>query len=342
MQPQTLSFGPGAMGLLAPIQFLLDDTQISELLINRPQEVYFEKDGQLTPVEVPAFTDSHLNHLFQLMANHSAQVLNETHPLLSASLSDGSRVQCVLPPTAKHYTLSIRRKVVRNLSLHHYEENQFFNEAKAFSTYGGLTSLPEEEQQLAKLYQTTNWPSFIKKAIALKKNIVISGGTSSGKTTFLNACLQHIPNDQRIIVLEDTREIDISHPNQVQLLASKGGQSKAQVNMQDLVQCCLRLRPDRIICGEIRGKEILDFLAASSTGHEGSMTSIHANNPSIAFMRMTQMYKLNNVPSMSDDDILRELKEVIDVIIQIGKTPRGRRVQSVYYKYGHLIEDNIS
>ncbi len=338
MQPQTLGFGPGAMGLLAPIQFLLDDTQISELLINRPQEVYFEKDGQLTAIAVPDFTDGHLSHLFQLMASHSEQVLNETHPLLSASLSDGSRIQCVLPPTAKHYTLSIRRKVVRNLSLNHYEENQFFNEAKAFSTHGGLTSLPEEEQLLAKLYQEKNWPNFIKKAIELKKNIVISGGTSSGKTTFLNACLQHIPNDQRIIVLEDTREIDITHPNQVQLLASKGGQSKAQVNMQDLVQCCLRLRPDRIICGEIRGKEILDFLAASSTGHEGSMTSIHANNPSIAFMRMTQMYKLNNVPSMSDDDILRELKEVIDVIIQIGKTPRGRRVQSVYYKYGHLTQ----
>ncbi|MBP9727111.1 MAG: P-type DNA transfer ATPase VirB11 [Gammaproteobacteria bacterium] len=336
MQPQSLGFGPGAMGLLAPLQPLLNDNQISELLINRPQEVFYEKDGQLTAMDIPELTETHLKHLFQLMASENAQILNETHPLLSASLNDGSRIQCVLPPTAKHYTLSIRRKVVRHLSLEQYEKNAYFDEAKAFSTRGGLSSLPEEEQELAKCYHAHDWATFIRKAIELKKNIVISGGTSSGKTTFLNACLQHIPRDQRIIILEDTREIDISHPNQVQLLASKGGQSKAQVNMQDLVQCCLRLRPDRIICGEIRGKEILDFLAASSTGHEGSMTSLHANNPSIAFMRMTQMYKLNNVPSMSDDDIMRELKEVIDVIIQIGKTPRGRRVQSVYYKYGHL------
>jgi len=102
------------------------------------------------------------------------------------------------------------------------------------------------------------------------------------------------------------------------------------------VQCCLRLRPDRIICGEIRGKEILDFISACSTGHEGSLTSIHANNPRIAFMRMTQMYKLNNVPSMSDEDIMRELHEVVDVIVQVAKTKEGRMVQSIYYKYGYL------
>jgi type IV secretion system protein VirB11 len=335
---QKMGFAPGAMGLLEPIAHLLEDNQISEILINHPKEVFFEKEGRLTPVVISEFTESHLNNLFQLIAGESQQMLNETHPLLSASLSDGSRIQCVLPPTAKYPTLSIRRKVVRNLTINQYEENAFFSEAKSFIAQGGFNDLPTEEQALAHLYQQKDWAAFVKKAIELKKNIVISGGTSSGKTTFLNACLQLIPNDQRIIILEDTREIEISHQNQVQLLASKGGQSKSKVDMQDLVQCCLRLRPDRIICGEIRGKEILDFLAASSTGHEGSMTSIHANNPGIAFMRMTQMYKLNNVPSMSDEDILRELKEVIDVIIQIGKTPKGRRVQSVYYKYAHLIK----
>lgn len=104
--------------------------------------------------------------------------------------------------------------------------------------------------------------------------------------------------------------------------------------MQDLVQCCLRLRPDRIILGEIRGREILDFLGASSTGHEGSLTSIHANNPRIAFMRMKQLYKQNNVPSMSDQDIFHEINEVVDIIIQVGKGANGRHVQSVYYKQG--------
>lgn len=110
----------------------------------------------------------------------------------------------------------------------------------------------------------------------------------------------------------------------------------AKVDMQTLVQCCLRLRPDRIIMGEIRGKEILDFVGACSTGHEGSLTSIHANNPRGAFMRMTQMYKQNNVPSMSDADILRELHEVVDIIVQLAKTEQGRQVHSIYYKYGAI------
>lgn len=318
-------FAPGAMGMLAPIQALLEDQAISEILINKPGEVFYEKEGKLLAISVPLFTEIHLYHLFQLIASESEQMLSEEQPLLSASLSDGSRVQCVLPPTAAYPTLSIRRKVVRHLSLSDYEQTNFFQHTV-------LTDDQHCEQTLISLYQQRNWASFIRTAIDAKKNIIISGGTSSGKTTFLTACLRHIAQDQRVILLEDTREIDIPHPNQVQLLASKGGQGKAQVTMQDLVQCCLRLRPDRIICGEIRGKEILDFLAAGSTGHEGSMTSIHANNPKIAFMRMVQMYKLNNVPSMSDDDIMRELKAVIDVIIQLAKTPHGRCITSVYYR----------
>jgi len=332
-------FTPGAMGLLAPIQSLLDDEKISEILINRPQEVFYEKEGHLVMLLVPDLTERHLIHLFQLISSESEQILDEEHPLLSASLCDGSRVQVVLPPTSLYPTLSIRRKVVKNFVLQNYEKSNFYDGVKKFTNKETLGLLPDEEQQLSEFYRQQCWPEFIKKAIELKKTLVISGGTSSGKTTFLNACLHHIDHDQRLIVLEDTREIEIPHQNQVRLLASKGGQNKAQVTMQDLVQCCLRLRPDRIICGEIRGKEILDFLAASSTGHEGSMTSIHANNPSIAFMRMTQMYKLNNVPSMTDKDILRELRAVIDVVIQICKTPKGRRVQSIYYKYGHLMRE---
>lgn len=331
-----MQFSPGAFGLLSPIQFLLEDNAVSEILINRPQEVFFEKESRLKALSVPELTERHLLHLFQLIASENEQIFNETHPLLSASLKDGSRVQLVLPPTALYPTLSIRRKIVKNYTLQNYEETNFFSHAKTFSLQVRREDLLPEEQELMNLYQQHAWGEFIKKAIEFKKTIVISGGTSSGKTTFLNACLRHIDEQQRIIILEDTREIELDHPNRVQLLASKGGQSKAQVTMQDLVQCCLRLRPDRIICGEIRGREILDFLAASSTGHEGSLTSIHANNPAIAFMRMTQMYKLNNVPSMTDEDILRELKTVIDVIVQINKTSVGRQVQGVYYKYGHL------
>ena len=331
------NFAPSSEGLLAPIAPWLEDKAVSEILLNKPGEIYVEKAGELQRFDVPEFNERAISMLFQLIANENKQTISEKKPLLSASLKDGSRVQVVLPPTAKHHTLSIRRKVVRHLTLADYDQLQFYNHAENFDVHGDhFSQLCEDEKQLTQLYQKKAWDTFIRRAIDLKKNIVISGGTSSGKTTFLNACLRQIPMTERILLLEDTREIDIPHPNQVSLLASKGDQGLATVSMQDLVQCCLRLRPDRIIVGEIRGKEILDFLGACSTGHEGSLTSIHANNPRVALMRMTQLYKQNNVPSMSDQDILREINEVVDVIIQVGKTATGRAVHSIYYKYGQL------
>jgi len=319
--------------LLNPINHWLADKTVSEILINQPQEIWVEQGGQLKRFAIPEFKELYLIRLFQLIANTNEQRLNENFPLLSGSMPDGSRVQLVLPPTAVYPTLSIRRKVVRHLSLDDYKASNFYENATPFDKDALSTdNLNHHEQALLAAYEQQDWNAFIRLAITLKKVIVVSGGTSSGKTTFLNACLEAIPKDERVITLEDAREIDISHPNKVQLLASKGEQGMAKVTLQDLVQCCLRLRPERIIVGEIRGKEILDFLAACSTGHEGSITSIHANNPRMAFMRMTQMYKLNNVPSMTDTDIMRELNEVIDIIIQVAKTPQGRQVQGVYYK----------
>lgn len=331
------TYAPNAVGLLAPLRPWLEDAQVSEILINQPGEVFIERNGQLRAYPVAAYDERRLLMLFQLIANENQQELSPQKPLLSGSLADGSRVQLVLPPTARYPTLSIRRQVVKQLSLADYQQTNFYHNAQPFDLEAKTAAhLPKSERQLIQLYQAQAWEDFISAAILAKKNIVIAGGTSSGKTTFLNACLKAIPLDERLIVLEDTREIELAHANRVQLLAPKNAQGLAQVSMQDLVQCCLRLRPDRIIMGEIRGKEILDFVAACSTGHEGSLTTIHANNPRIALMRMTQMYKLNNVPSMRDADILRELTEVIDVIIQVAKTPTGRQVQSVYYKYGQL------
>lgn len=330
-------FAPTSTGLLEPLQPWLKDKAVSEILLNKPHEIYVEKNDQLTRYEVPEYNERLCDMLFQLIANENNQEISVQQPLLSGSLLDGSRVQLVLPPTAKHYTLSIRRQVVRHFSLNDYKGTGFYKKVTPFElTANPIDSFSDSEKKLLTLYDKQSWDNFIRLAIELRKNIVISGGTSSGKTTYLNACLRHMSLENRIITLEDTREIDIPHPNQVNLVASKGDQGLAKVSMQDLVQCCLRLRPDRIIMGEIRGKEILDFVSACSTGHEGSVTSIHANNPRIAFMRMTQMVKLNNVPSMSDADIMRELQEVVDIIVQVGKTKAGRKVQSVYYKYGHL------
>lgn len=327
-------YGASSLGLLEPLKVWLEDPEISEILMNRPGEIYFEKKGEMIRAVVAEYHERLLENLFRLIANENHQRLDATQPLLSGSLQDGSRVQLVLPPTAKHHTFAIRRKVIKNMSLEDYEALRYYRKMQIGEIDKlSYELLPEADQELIPLFHAQAWDEFIKRAILLKKNIVISGGTSSGKTTFLNACLRKIPETERLLILEDTREIETPHPNQVNLLASKGEQGAAKVTMQDLVQCCLRLRPDRIIMGEIRGKEILDFVSACSTGHEGSLTTIHANNPKIAFMRMTQMYKLNNLPSMTDSDILRELREVIDIVIQVHKTPEGRQAHSIYYKY---------
>ncbi|MFN3233803.1 MAG: P-type DNA transfer ATPase VirB11 [Gammaproteobacteria bacterium] len=327
-----IGFAPTSQGLLSVIKPWLDDPEVSEIMLNRPKEIVVEKKGKMQFFEVPALNERLIANLFQLIANENQQNFNAKQPLLSGSLLDGSRIQLILPPTAKHASFAIRRQVVRHFSLQDYDKQKIYRKVMPVSIHEDKQEyLPEHEKQLISLYSQNCWGEFIRGAIAAKKNIVISGGTSSGKTTFLNACLREISEDERIIVLEDTREITIPHPNQVNLLASKGEQGMAKISMQDLVQCALRLRPDRIIMGEIRGKEIMDFVSACATGHEGSFTTIHANNPRIAFMRMTQMYKQNNVPSMSDEDIMRELKSVIDIIIQLHKTPEGRLAQSIYY-----------
>ena len=224
------------------------------------------------------------------------------------------------------------------MTLEEYKRSPVYDRARPFNVHAeNQEQLSEEDLALASLHQKGKWGDFIALAVEAKKNIVISGQTSSGKTTYLNACIGNIPHHERIITLEDTYEVAIPHLNLVSLRALKKGEGHVNgVSMQDLVQCSLRLRPDRLIMGEIRGAEVLDFISACSTGHEGSITSIHANNPRIAFMRMTQLYKRNNVPSMRDEDILRELHEVIDVIIQVARDPNERFADSIYYKHAHM------
>jgi type IV secretion system protein VirB11 len=328
-------FSPGSDGLLAPLKPFLENKGVSEILINKPKEVFVECQGMMEQHIIPALDGRHLAHLFGFIANENRSVLNTANPILSGSLTDGSRVQLVITPAAKYPALSIRRTSIKKMTLDDYRGTAFYSLARSFQLEkANKMSSDNSEQELRELYQQEAWADFITLAVQLKKNIVISGATSSGKTTFLNACTAHIPQHERIVTLEDTFEVDIPHANVVSLLAPKRGEGKVgELTMQDLVQCALRLRPDRIIMGEIRGREILDFISACSTGHEGSITSIHANDPRMAFMRMAQMYKLNNVPSMRDEDIQRELHSVIDIVVQLQKTQLGRQLIGVYYKH---------
>ncbi len=326
-------FAPGVAGLLSPLQDFLDDADVSEILINRPQEAFVERKGTMLCFDLPVLTAQYLRRLFMLIANENKQTLSDTSPMLSGNLEDGSRVQLVVPQAAQYETLSIRKFTMQHVTFDDYASQGFFNDVKAV----GLEcdpSIDETEQSLQRLYQEQNWQTFLKQAILAKKNIVISGATSSGKTTFLNGCAEEIPLHERLITLEDTYEIKVPHQNIVRLKALKSMADKQNgITMQDLVQASLRLRPDRIIMGEIRGREIFDFVSACSTGHSGSLATIHANNPKVAFMRMAQLYKLNNVPGMSEADIYKALHEVIDIVVQLQKTDKGRRLVEVYYKH---------
>ncbi len=321
------------MGLLAPLQDFLDDAQVSEILINKPQEIFVERDGTMLRFDIPVLTTQYLRRLFTLIANENKQCLSIDSPILSGNLFDGSRVQLVVPAAALYETLSIRKFTLKNITFEDYACEGFFTKARRVDLESGVACNEANEDLLNSFYKTENWPEFISQAIRFKKNIIISGSTSSGKTTFLNSCIQHIPLHERLITLEDTFEINIPHPNLVRLKALKqAGDTAHHISMQDLVQASLRLRPDRIIMGEIRGREIFDFVSACSTGHSGALATIHANNPKIAFMRMAQLYKLNPIVGMSEEDIYKILHEVVDVIVQLTKTSEGRRLTEVYYK----------
>jgi type IV secretion system protein VirB11 len=322
---------PGVVGLLTPLMSWLSDTRVSEIMINMPRAVFIERFGVMSRFDVPELTPLYLQRLFQFIANESNQRLDEFNPTLSGNLFDGSRVQLVIPPVSLHHTLSIRRASIARMNLQDYDAQGFYEQVKGVHMTNEAI-LTDTDAQLKRLYQQGRWGEFISLAIAFRKTIVVSGGTSSGKTTYLNACLQAIDLNERLILLEDTRELVAPHPNQIALLAFRGDQGRASVSMQDLVQCSLRLRPDRLIMGEIRGPEIMDFVAACATGHAGSFTSIHANNPHLAMQRMIQLYKQNNVPSMRDEEIRAELNSVIDIILQVSKTDKGRMATHCYYK----------
>lgn len=318
----------GAAELLLPLQPWLADPTVSEILLNHPGEIWVERQGLLQQYAVPVLDTVYLERLFRLIANENHQVISRQKPLLSGSLPDGSRIQLCLPPVSQAPVFAIRRQTVTRMTLSDYHQQGFYRDVRSA---GNELANDASDHTLQTYYQQQDWHQFIQQAVRLRKNVLISGGTSSGKTTFLNACLSEIDSSERLLILEDTREVQVQHGNHVSLLAAKGDQGEAKVTMQDLVQCCLRLRPDRIIMGEIRGAEIMDFVHACSTGHEGALASVHANNPKMAFMRMVQMYKLNNVPTMTDQDILQLLKAVIDVIIQVVKTADGRKLRSIYY-----------
>ena len=302
---------------------------VSEVSINRPYEAWVEVYGEMIREEIPEFDLEHLKSLARLIAQSTDQVISEEKPLLSATLPGGYRIQIVMPPACEANTvaMSIRKQVIMSFDLDQYEA------LGAFQATEVVKRENEHDKELRRLLNEGSVKEFIKRAIKYKKNIVISGGTSTGKTTFMNAALKEIPPTERLITAEDAREVDINHiPNRVHLLASRGGQGLAKVTTQDLIEACLRLRPDRIIVGELRGAEAFSFLRAVNTGHPGSVSTLHADTPELAIEQLILMVMQAGL-GVTRDQIKNYVESVIHVIIQLKRGDRGRRfVSEIYFK----------
>ena len=316
---------------LAPLKNIFEQKGVSEVSINRPKEAWVETYGEMARHEIPEFTLEHLKALARLVAQSTEQRVSEETPLLSANLPGGYRVQIVYPPACETGTVcfSIRKQTIMNMDLDAYEA------IGAFQSTLVRKAENENDKELRALMDSGNIKEFIRKAVVYKKNIIVSGGTSTGKTTFLNAVLKAIPPQERIITVEDAREIELDHlPNHVHLLSSKGGQGRANVSTQDLIEACLRLRPDRIMVGELRGKEAFSYLRAVNTGHPGSISTLHADTPLLAIEQLILMIMQAGL-GVVREQVKDYVETVINVIIQLKRGEKGRRfVSEIYFKEG--------
>ena len=316
---------------LLPIKQILDRDGVNEVSINRPFEVWIEYKGDMIREELPSFDLQHLKSLSRLIAQSTEQRLSEEEPLLSATLPNGYRVQIVFPPACEQgcVVISIRKPSSLKWNLDDYEKMGMFD-ATSVGAVGDKNNLI-----LTKLLKLNRIKDFLHRAILYKKNIIISGGTSTGKTTFTNAVIRSIPHEERLITVEDAREIELSHPNRVHLLASKGGQGRSKVTTQDLIEACLRLRPERIIVGELRGAEAFSFLRAINTGHPGSISTLHADTPLMAIEQLKMMVMQAGL-GMTPTEISSYIKNVIDIVIQLKRGDKGRRyISEVYFRHIH-------
>ena len=305
---QSLVFG------LGPLEDLLNLPDITEIMVVGKDRIFIEKGGGLERTGRAFPTEDDLNVAVSRMVRPIGRTVNRSEPIVDARLEDGSRVHIVIPPVAIHGTsVTIRR----------FRENPFtIEELINFGTFDARAV------------------TFLRGCILARKNIVISGGTGSGKTTLLNVLGAQIPFDQRMVVIEDSAELQLPQPNLVNLEAKKANlEGEGEITIKDLVRASLRMRPDRIVVGECRGGEALDMLQAMNTGHDGSMTTGHANNPREMIQRL-QVMVMEAGESMPVAAIRQQIAAAVDVIIQIQRQrDRVRRVTHITEIVGYDMEE---
>lgn len=287
-----------------PLEVFLRDPNVSDILVNGPSRIYIEKNGQLEQTKVSFMDERHLMRIIHRIGSNVGRRIDESMPMLDARLPDGSRVNAIIPPLALDGpTVSIRRFGAIPIDIHRLLE---------------LNALTEEMAY------------FLEACVQCKMNILISGGTGTGKTTLLNTLSKWIPDNERVITIEDAAELQLQREHVVRLETRPPNiEGEGCITQRDLVRNSLRMRPDRIVIGEVRGAETLDMLQAMNTGHEGSMTTVHANNPRDALRRLENMVSMSgiNYPIRA---IREQLSSALDVMVHLKRmTGGGRKIVQI-------------
>jgi len=284
---------------LGPIEPLLHDPEISDILVNTHRQVYVERRGRLEQTPITFRDEQHLRVIIDRIVSRVGRRVDEASPYVDARLPDGSRVNAIIPPLALDGPiLSIRRFAVKALTMDDLIRN---------------TSATDQMAQI------------LQGVVKARLNVLVSGGTGSGKTTLLNILSGFIPPDERIVTIEDSAELQLQQPHVVRLETRPPNiEGRGQVTSRDLVRNALRMRPDRIVVGEVRGDEVLDMLQAMNTGHDGSLTTLHANSARDAMQRMETLMQLSGV-ALPDKAMREQISSALDVIVQVSRLSDGRR-----------------
>jgi len=289
---------------LGPLEQLLADTTISDILVNSPYNIYIERSGKLERTNIEFKDNEHLMRVIERIVSSVGRRIDESSPMVDARLKDGSRVNAIIPPLSLDGpVLSIRRFGAEPLRM-----NKLI-----------------EKQEL-----TADMASMFEMGVIARLNVLISGGTGAGKTTLLNALSAYIPANERIVTIEDSAELQLQQPHCVRLETRPPNiEGKGEVSQRDLVKNALRMRPDRIVIGEVRGGEAIDMLQAMNTGHDGSLTTVHANTPRDALARLETMIQMTGL-RLSDRAMRQQIASAINVVIQVARLSDGtRRITSI-------------
>ena len=289
---------------LGPLEPLLADPTISDILVNSHRKIYIERRGKLEATDVEFKDDEHLMRVIERIVSSVGRRIDESSPMVDARLQDGSRVNAIIPPLSiDGPVLSIRRFGAEPLRMSMLIENR------------ALT------REIAEMLEM---------CVKARLNVLISGGTGAGKTTLLNALSAYIPEDERIVTIEDSAELQLQQPHVVRLETRPPNiEGRGEVTQRDLVRNALRMRPDRIVIGEVRGGEAIDMLQAMNTGHDGSLTTIHANTPRDALSRLETMIQMTGM-RLSERAMRQQVASALDIVLQAARLSDGtRRVTSI-------------